>query len=1355
MEVIPAVPSVESILFTSPQIIEVLTGRDPTQEVMLRGEYEPRKTLKTLLGNTLLEDAILRLGEEEHGLASQHDMARRLYRFLGVRSDVETILTVRLDTLRQLREREAAATLRRLLWAEVGRLGLPTTSVTLSLDTKTADGGVDASLQIEGSVPAGSLLNSGLTCFQVKAGSSFVPWRQSSIERELWSKREKSAAGLGSELRRCLEGGGRYVLVSFGHDLLTQQRNKSRDLLRNCFSKCGFPGAVVDVWGVGQLLGALQRFPSLRLQLSGRSELEFLTFETWAGSSNMSPPWRPGSDQIALIQQIRGALRREEPLLVCVTGEPGVGKTRLVLEALRDPDLAAQVVYCAQAEEFRESQLLREILRPDSDFHAVLVLDECSSRDRAEIWDYLRPIRARISMITLSHEPDRSRDDAMIHVVVPSLPDEQVKAILTSYRGAADSSDVDRWVPLCEGSPRVAHVIGRNLQLNPEEILAPPSTNNVWSRFVVGADDADSNRVAKRWAVLRHASLFRRFGYRGPVAGEGQAVSAMAQAANHMITEAGFHEVVTELRERRILQGRTTLRIVPKALHVWLWLQWWNTYGPGFRYSEFVQRLSGELPRWFAEMFVYAGSSKQARSAAESLLGPGGALDADSIRMEAGARFYRAIAEACPEAALTFLERTLESWSDERIASFSAGRRHVVWALEGIVVWGPLFARGALLLLRLAEHENERCVNNATGLFASLFSPAPGRVSMTEAPPSDRLRVLRDTLLDGSRSVRARQICLQACRAALKTHGFTRMLGSEHQGLRPEPELWWPATYGEYADAYRGVWRLLLEFWENSESDLRQEAANVLLDRGSGLLTRFGGLMAEEVVEGLQALADDPLNQRSLISRILRILDRKEERLPSGVADRLRAIHDGLVGDSVQDRIRRYVGMNLQEDRFLAGLGYRDAEEKIRTTLRELAQACLDHPETLEEFLPWLVSRVPERPVQFGQAVAGLPGGLDWLPRVIEAQDAAGPEGALGFLAGFLRAVREGGEDLWEERLDELASRSTQKGWVGELTWRSGALTEKAANRVCSLAREGAFPVAEFGFWRWGGDLAQLPSAVFLRWISLLLDTDVDGSDPLALDLTASFLHHEQGEGLRELPVPVVESILHRTFSLSEPPGDSMLDHSWAEVARVLLETVPDRGLALLTFCLSRFSEGEQRPSRSSRGEILRGIFRRTPSEAWGIVSPHLEDVWSIGSYEIMNWLRGDMVAFAEDVGQGYLGYVPREVLWDWIEAHVDERAQFIARYVPKTLEPDGGDLARELLTRYGDREDVQRELLANFGSTSWSGSAAEHFRRARLKAEEWRQGEGSPRVTKWIDQYLERLNWDIERSEISEERGR
>ena len=131
-----------------------------------------------------------------------------------------------------------------------------------------------------------------------------------------------------------------------------------------------------------------------------------------------------------------------------------------------------------------------------------------------------------------------------------------------------------------------------------------------------------------------------------------------------------------------------------------------------------------------------------------------------------GGKLFLALAEASPDLAVTRLRETLGRWSKGDLLSFSVGRQDMVWALERIAIWREHFQEAARILLLLAEAENAKNSNNASGVFVGLFSPAPGLVAPTEASPEGEIACSQGALFSNSADVR--KLGLSACDGGIR-----------------------------------------------------------------------------------------------------------------------------------------------------------------------------------------------------------------------------------------------------------------------------------------------------------------------------------------------------------------------------------------------------------------------------------------------------------------------------------------------------------------------------------------------------------------------------------------------------------
>ena len=158
-------------------------------------------------------------------------------------------------------------------------------------------------------------------------------------------------------------------------------------------------------------------------------------------------------------------------------------------------------------------------------------------------------------MITVYNDYDQSTGDT-VYFNAPPLKTEQICNIIESYKIPTDVAE--RFSELCDGSPRVAHVIGPNLLNHPEDLLKPPDTVDIWGRYIVGEADPNNQNIKPRQRVLRHIALFKRFGFGRTVVDEAKAIGRKVEAADRDIIWPRFQEIIADLKNAEFFQGEVT-----------------------------------------------------------------------------------------------------------------------------------------------------------------------------------------------------------------------------------------------------------------------------------------------------------------------------------------------------------------------------------------------------------------------------------------------------------------------------------------------------------------------------------------------------------------------------------------------------------------------------------------------------------------------------------------------------------------------------------------------------------------------------------------------------------------------------
>lgn len=1260
---------------------------------------------------------------------------------------MDTILTVKNEHLRLLGPEDAVILFRELIWAEAARIDLPISRINVSSWINVPDGGVDASVSDSGIYARSGLIRRGHNSYQIKTGASLSPWQRSQIKRELFGSKPPNKQNLGNSVKDCLEKDGIYVLVCSGLDLTGEQRRDAIENLKYFFKECGYQDPQVDVWSLNNLIGFLRPFPALALRVNRHSIGRFETHGTWATHEDMRKGFMVGEQHQDLIEKLRRESRRGEGAVhIRVWGEAGIGKTRLVLEALDADDLRPLVVYC-DAGLFRDSDLMTEILR--GEFSTFLVLDDCDPVTRAYVWNRFQCHSPRVKIVSIYNERDDS--SGISYFDVPPLEEIHISNIIQGYGIPKDQAD--RWARECSGSPRVAHVVGWNLINNPEDMLKPFGTVDVWERYIVGSDDPSDPEVRQRRIVLQHVALFKRFGYGRPVVIETRAIAGMIQKADPQITWPRFQELIRTLRLRKILQGENTLYISPKLLHVKLWLDWWDTYGEGFSLDE-IASLPPSLLDWFFEMFEFAAGSPAASQTVRAILGENGPFQQNQelLKEELGPRFFRYLAKAEPGAALECLKRTVGTWSKEELLQFTTGRREVIWVLQEIAQWKTLFADAARLLLALGEAESETWSNNASGVFAELFSISEHRLlSRTGASPQERFPVLKEALESDSKE--RRTLALRACDQALQRVRWGPVIDSSRI-IGKQPELWAPQTYGELFDAYRQVWHYVFDKLDVLPDDERREVADILL-RNARTLGWYGNL-SSMIIDTVNQLSQRPyVDKKRVLEIVIQILHYDGQRLPEETRHRWEKLRSRLTGTDFASRMERYVGMDLLEDRINEEGNQVD---QVQPKIEELTQRAVENQDLLRSELNWLVTDAAKNGYRFGYELGKRDEGFSLLPMLVEAQRKAGADASAYFLGGYLRVLFEQDQQEWEELLDDFAQDSELRIWVPELTWRSGRISDKAALRFLKLVEEGAVDVGHFQMFVYGGFLRELSEGVFRKWTEFLLNYPDAFGGYIALGLFSQYYLGKDPK--HRLPEELTLRLLTHPSLLQESKvgrRDQMASYRWELTGTAFIRLYPMRSLELAVTMLEGFG---------AHGTVFEGVYPRPfsvlneitqkyPEEIWAHITRYLGPPIHKQAYAITQWLRGEGLWDREQEREGALSLIPAEVVWQWVDVDVENRAWYLASFVPKKLCRKEGKVcwAREVLVHYGEREDVRRNLIANFSTEGWTGPESLHLQNKKQKLLDFRENEENGKVIRWIEEYVSMLERRIEQARIAEER--
>jgi hypothetical protein len=791
---------------------------------------------------------------------------------------------------------------------------------------------------------------------------------------------------------------------------------------------------------------------------------------------------------------------------------------------------------------------------------------------------------------------------------------------------------------MCDGSPRVAHVVGQNLRDHPADPLRGDGIWMIWVRYLAGDVDRNTDEYRRRHLVLSTLALFKRFGWGHSVrAGAYEVHNLLLTKLDTGLSKAQFGAIIEQMLARKILQGDNFLYITPRALQLKLWIDWWNKHGAAIDMVDLIPKLSPQMRQWFGEMIEYSSATPVSRELVAKLLGPDGLYaNAEWLKTRDGGRFFFSLSLADPPGALRLLERTIGKMSRDELLQFEQGRRDVIWALEGMALHADLFRQSAGLMLALAEAENETWSNNATGMFAGLFSLGYGEVAPTSLAPEHRLPVLMGALSQGE--LRA-DLALKAFDVALDARSNSRFGGDQPFRLNERVQRWMPKTYEEWFGAYKLYWATLRKALQQFAPDRRRRGAGILLSHMRELL-RIEYLQSE-ILDTVSEIAADPeFDKRKIISNIELVLTYDADGLPKEVASALADIRNNLIGTSFGSRLKRYAGMDLLEDEI-----DRDGNEVNKTAedIRRLASEALTNPDDLRRELPWLVTEEARNGYRFGYALSQQDSSSAAWPDILKAWQAAGDDAHDYFVGSYLRAIFERDPVRWEGIIQDLSSVPANVKFIPGLVWRSG-MTERAARILLDLAKAGKLSPQSLSIFSMGQAAVPISDGLFGQWLDFLIGVGTFEAAVTALHLASMSLLSK-----RQLSPDQIRTVITQPALLVREAdhGHVMLVHDWLELSKTLIELDAANELTVLETLLQNLGKrGAITDSLGPDGDrYLDRLVSRHPVETWRIVSELIKPPMDTRGFVITRWLRGDMGFNGRNPGP--MRHIPREEIWN------------------------------------------------------------------------------------------------------------
>ena len=1208
--------------------------------------------------------------------------------------------TVSGEHILALTERSLPELLRHLLSVEAQDNAIPAAAIHVASRIHTPDGGEDGRIAWTGPPDCTPFLPGRLCQFQLKAGK---------IAPAAAAQEVLSAGGDVKPLvRSAIEAGGHYIILCTHRHV---QREIEARKLRICeairSTGLSVDASQVDFRDADQIATWVNRHPPVAAWVRDRTQPglvgPFRSWSHWAGrAEHDDSPWVEDERLAALRGDLCKAVAHPRRV-IRVVGLSGVGKTRLVLEAIGPTDdddqplhsLSDLVLYAVESEVGAER--LNETVQSlaDAGNRAIVVVDECAPETHRSLSNMVLRRGSSLSLVTIDHEQATGSHDQET-LSVAKAPHSVTQAIINRIPLVRHPEDQHRLARFCRGFPKIAIRIGHAWVRSVP--VARATDDDLINAFVLG------RRPQDKALLLKSAELLATFGlvYREP-----RAASHLGEIARlgHGLEESSLRSAVDDLRRRGVAQSRgRAILLQPHPIAMRLAERQWQAWSKADWDHVLAGDTSPDLRTSAAQQLAWLNTTDTARQVVDHVCRPGGPLDGFThLRNTANTEVLLSLAAIDPALVAERLELAIDEVDDLTKIDEDL-RLHLVWALEKIAFDPQTFEDGARLLLRLATAENEAIGNNATEQFKKLFPVYLG----TAADGDARLSFL-DAVANTPEGD-ARTVIAEALGAGTETQYFMRFAGAEAPGSRPAFESWRPATEHAAFTYITGCVDRLVRF--ATRSDRAGITARARLAEQLRSLVSYGFIdTVEMAVEQMLAAVDQWPQALEALGDFI-VYD--SPGMDPDLTNRVRALIAKLQPKSLESRVRSLVTEMPWDYPCDEKLDFKVQQQRQREAVRELARDLVTRPTALTDFLPQLSRGDQRMAFCFGHAIAkSSPTPLQWLePMITAVSGVPDAERDHSLLSGFVVGLTESFPNDAAAYKERAARSPVLAPTLPPVCWQLG-ITSSDILLVLRAFNEGLLHPFQLVLWRAGGVLAKVPASVVCPLIDALLVHSAEGF-AVAVELMGMYAHGmpEKLDGFRQQ----IRTAAANATRWDTPQGHQTAQYHFEKIATWLLSKGrDDRDAASTALALARaLVEIDGYSQTRIVNPVVPKLLSTFPEIAWPLVGQAIvsdpKHAWRL------QHLLGNLHSFRNRENPALLS-LPEDTLFAWCHAHRDRAPAFAASLLPflTTYETDATDpkvhpVMARMLSEFGDRDDVLEAIRRNIGSYSWSGSLTTYY---------------------------------------------
>lgn len=558
-------------------------------------------------------------------------------------------------------------------------------------------------------------------------------------------------------------------------------------------------------------------------QRTGQFPETFKTWEHWSGEyTGVYERYFSNDELTAYIEQIQTLLRDEvKKVNLRILGFAGLGKTRLVFEALKDiRNISKRCIYCNAAKQESEiPKTLLEVIKSQS--HDIIIIDNCDLKLYHSLTQTIGN-HPTIHLITIYHEPNERNSREFIRLTPENFEGIIPQMLEHFFSNGLSENDIRKISEFAQGFPMIA-VLMSKAKISGNDNIGELNDEDLTLR-ILGIESLDRNDNVMK--VLKACSIFSEFAFKVDLGTNQRYVfdfqkgienhrSYISENLTWLIgTEQDkltiFNDICIQFNRRGVLEeaGRFIF-IRPKPLAIHLAGLWWRDFIDRGENAADIMAAIYENGLWehLCKQMRYLDFLPEAQQLTADLCGEQAPFgQTEVINTDAGSRLFRALAEVNPEVITDTLYAHYADADKATLQSVRAGRRNLVWALEKLCFRKETFEKAVKVMMAFAYGENENISNNATGQFSQLFQVF---LAGTEVNLEERYKIVEYGLSKNDEEYT--NLTLNAISRSVTYYRYNRLIGAEAQGSNADLVDYRP-TVEEVKEYLKKLFNILKDF---------------------------------------------------------------------------------------------------------------------------------------------------------------------------------------------------------------------------------------------------------------------------------------------------------------------------------------------------------------------------------------------------------------------------------------------------------------------------------------------------------------------------------------------------------------